>query len=105
MTPQTIATIVNQYIDTVKKSGISVQEVYLFGSAAKGGMHPGSDIDLCIISPLFGNDRQRERVDLMNLRSEASDIIEPHPYSPADFNNPFDPLSSEIKKTGIQVLI
>jgi len=105
MTPQTIQTIISQYIDTVKKSGISIQKVYLFGSAAKGLMHPGSDIDLCIISSSFGQDRQQERVSLMNLRDDSSDIVEPHPYSLDDFNNPFDPLSSEIKKTGIQVVI
>jgi len=105
MTPQAITNIIHQYINTVKKSGIDVKGAYLFGSAAKGSMHPGSDIDLCIISSSFGHDRQQERVSLMNLRDDASDIIEPHPYSPTDFNNPFDPLSSEIKKTGVQVPI
>jgi predicted nucleotidyltransferase len=105
MTPQAITSIIHQYLDTVRKSGITVQEAYLFGSAAKGSMHLGSDIDLCIISSSFGHDRQRERVRLMNLRNEASDIIEPHPYSPSDFDNPFDPLSAEIKKTGVQVTI
>lgn len=97
--------IINQYIAAVKKSGIPVQSVYLFGSAVKGTMHPGSDIDLCIISPSFGYDRQQERVKLMNIREKVSDIIEPHPYSPSDFNNLFDPLSSEIKKTGIRLVI
>lgn len=105
MTPKVLSDIVNQYIQAIKKSGIPVQDVYLFGSAARGTMHVGSDIDLCIISPIFGKDRLNERVHLMNMRGEISDMLEPHPYSPSDFNNPFDPLSSEIKKTGIRIVI
>ena len=105
MTPQTITTIINQYIETVKKSGIPVQEVYLFGSAARGTMHAGSDIDLCIISPVFGKNRFDERLRLMNMREGISDIVEPHPYSPSDFNDPYDPLSFEIKKTGVRLTV
>ena len=41
--------------------------VYIFGSQVKGRARYGSDIDLCIISPAFGQDRQKERIMLMNL--------------------------------------
>ncbi len=93
--------IVKKYLRKVQKAGIPVIQAYIFGSQVKGKTRYGSDIDLCIISPRFGKDRQKERVMLMNLTDETTDIIEPHPYSPADFQNPFDALSSEIKKTGI----
>lgn len=105
MTPKILTNIINLYIDAVKRSGIPVESVYLFGSAAKGTMRAGSDIDLCIISPVFGIDRQKERVRLMNIREEKSDVVEPHPYSPSDFENPYDSLSVEIKKTGILLQI
>lgn len=103
MTKKTIAAVIKQYVDTVKKNGIPVQDVYLFGSTAKGNTHKGSDIDICIVSPSFGKNRFDERLKLMNLRDGISDLIEPHPYSPADFNNPYDPLSAEIVKTGIHI--
>ena len=90
-------------MDAIKKNGIPVQDVYIFGSMAKGNMHEGSDIDICIVSPSFGKNRFDERLKLMNLRDGISDLIEPHPYSPTDFNNPYDPLSVEIVRNGIHI--
>jgi len=75
----------------------------VFGSIIKGKTHKDSDIDTCIISPVFGKDRQRERVLLMNLREGISDLIEPHPYSEKDFQNSYDSLSSQIKQTGLKI--
>ena len=103
MIDNTIKSIVNQYIISVKKQGIPVQGVYIFGSYAKGIANKYSDIDVCIISKKFGHDRQKERVLLMNIRSDHSDLIEPHPFSPSDFSNPFDPLAFQIKKQGILI--
>ena len=39
----------------------------------------------------------------MNIRGNKDDLIEPHPYSPADFTNPYDPLLYQIKKTGVKI--
>lgn len=100
---QKATSIVQKYLRIVKKAGIPVTQAYIFGSQIKGKARYGSDIDLCIISPRFGKDRQKERVMLMNLSDATTDIIEPHPYSLLDFNNSFDSLSAEIKKTGLMV--
>lgn len=95
--------IAQKYLQTVKNVGIPVSKAYIFGSQINGKMHLGSDIDICVISPAFGKDRQKERVQLMNLRDETTVLVEPHPYSPSDFQNHLDPLSLEVKKTGILV--
>ncbi len=87
-----------------KKQGIPVQGVYIFGSYAKGTANKYSDIDVCIISIKFGLDRQKERVLLMNIRNGDDDLIEPHPFSPKDFSNPFDPLAFQIKEQGLLVI-
>lgn len=91
------------YLERLRRQRIPVVKAYLFGSRAKGQASKWSDLDLCVISPIFGHDRPSERVKLMNLRQGISDLIEPHPYSPADFENKFDPLAREIKRTGIIV--
>ncbi len=96
-----LSSVVKKYLQNVKRAGIPITKVYIFGSQVKGNSRTGSDIDLCLISPRFGRDRQKERLRLMNLRDESTGMIEPHPYSPADFQNPFDFFSSEIKKTAI----
>ena len=98
---EAVIDIAKKYILNLKKAGIPIQAAYLFGSAAKGKMDKNSDIDICVISPIFGKDRLDERVKLMNLQDNISDLIEPHPYSISDFNNKFDALSNEIKKYGI----
>lgn len=103
MKKEQIEKIVLQYIDKIKKNGIPVSHVFIFGSTVKGNAHGGSDIDTCIISPLFGRNRQKERLLLMNLRDGISDLIEPHPYSEKDFRSPYDPLSYQIKQTGIKI--
>ena len=103
MISQAIKSIVFQYIKNVKKHGIPVEHAFIFGSYAKGKANKHSDIDVCIISKDFGKDRQKERVTLMNIRGNKDDLIEPHPYSPADFTNPYDPLLYQIKKTGVKI--
>ena len=47
---------IKEYVSLVKQAKIPVSKTYLFGSHAKGGATPDSDIDVCIISPKFGKD-------------------------------------------------
>lgn len=46
--------LINKYVDLLKKKGIKVSQVILFGSHAKGNAKPDSDIDIAVISPEFG---------------------------------------------------
>ena len=103
MSNNKIRKIAKAYIRKIEKNGIPVKEAYIFGSMIKEKNYYGSDIDICVISSFFGKDRQKERVRLMNLRQGISDLIEPHPYSVVDFQNPFDILANEIKETGMKL--
>ena len=44
--------IAKEFSDQVKKK-YPVDKIYLFGSYAKDGANEGSDIDLCVVSPIF----------------------------------------------------
>ncbi len=103
MTQDAVIQLVKRYVGHIRKAGIPVERAFLFGSHTKGTSHKWSDIDACIISSVFGKDRQAERLSLMELTDKETDRIEPHPYSPEDFSSKFDPLANEIRKTGIQV--
>lgn len=103
MSKQQIIQLVKRYIRKIESSGIPIEKAYIFGSSIKGNFHKGSDIDTLIISPTFGKDRQRERVLLMNLREGVSDLIEPHPFSPKDFESKHNPFVYEVKKTGLNI--
>lgn len=103
MKKQEIVQLIKDYIGKIEISGIPVEEAYVFGSSLKGGSRKGSDIDTCIVSSFFGKDRQKERVLLMNLREGISDLIEPHPLSPKDFESKYYPFVAEVKRTGLNI--
>lgn len=103
MTIDSIKKISNKYREHLIKSGVSIDTMYLFGSYATGKYNKDSDIDVCIVSEGFGVDRQSERINLMKLRENIDDRIEPHPLSKEDFSNDWDPFVREIKKYGIKV--
>jgi predicted nucleotidyltransferase len=79
-----------------------VQAAYVYGSQVKGTAVEWSDIDLAVVSPDFSADLFQERLALMRLAAQIDDRIEPHPFTPEDFNDT-DSLASEIRRTGVQV--
>lgn len=78
-------------------------KIYLFGSHAKESAKPWSDIDVAIVSKNLGKDYWAERQKLEKLIAKIDDDFELHLFKPEDFNNPYDPLVSEIKKYGLLV--
>jgi len=103
MNRKQIIQLVKSYIRKIETAGIPVKKAYIFGSSVKGNFQKESDIDTCIVSPRFGKDRQKERILLMNLRQEVSDLIEPHPFSLKDFESKYNPFVQEIKNNGLSV--
>ncbi len=98
-----ILNIAHSYIKAVKAAGIPVSSAYIFGSHAKGVATKQSDLDICIVSPSFGQDRVKERVLLMKLREGISDLIEPHPLSDIEMTSPFDLFSKQVRETGKRI--
>ena len=94
---------IKTYRDLLHQQGIKTEMIYVFGSQAIGKAKKWSDIDVGVISPNFSDDRQKERVKLMRLSQRINLAIEPHPFCPADFNNPYYPLAREVKKYGIKI--
>lgn len=89
----------------LKKAKIPVQSLILFGSQTKGKAKPYSDIDVCVVSPLFGKDTFKERVKISLLADKIDWRIEPHPYHPRDLAVEEDPFAWEIKRTGQRIKI
>lgn len=92
--------LLKQYRHTLVAHGIPVEDVILFGSYATGRAKPWSDVDVCIVSPMFGKNRYDEMVRLKKLAVAIEPMIEPHPYHPRELNNPYDPLAFEIRTHG-----
>ena len=95
--------IIDKYLRRLKRQKINVQQLFLFGSYAKGTAHENSDIDIAVISEDFKGDPIDDIVGLMRLRRGIDLRIEPHPFLPEDFEAS-NPEVAEIVGTGIRII-
>ena len=92
--------IAKRYVESISRK-FQIENVFLFGSYARGTNHPDSDIDLAIIFKSV-DDIIDMQIELMQMRSDDDLMIEPHPFSLSDFQTT-DPIVSEISKNGIEL--
>lgn len=100
---QNILDTVALYQKILQRAGIMTKQLIVFGSQATGKVKPWSDIDVCVVSDAFGEDRFSDRLKLMHLRDDKTLDIEPHPMSPEELQDHWDPFAHEIRKYGISV--
>lgn len=98
-----IIKLVQKYGKDITKRGIFWDQLIIFGSQAKGTRHKWSDIDVCIVSDQFSNNRFENRLLLAHNRSDNFYNIEPHPFRPEELQDKWDPLATEIRNHGIVV--
>lgn len=91
---------VEKYVREISKY-YNIQEVYLFGSYAKGTNNEDSDIDVAIIINSDSNIFDL-MVELMMLTQNIDLRIEPYPIKVKDFENG-NPFVQEVIDTGIKV--
>ena len=100
-TQENVNKIIDNFIDAIKGE-LSVEQVYLFGSYAKGTPGKYSDIDLAIVSKDFEGVRFFDRKRLLKYLVKTNTDVELHPFRSEDFtiDNPF---VEEIIKTGRRI--
>jgi predicted nucleotidyltransferase len=99
-----IRNIILRYVNVLTTRGIRVEKAVLYGSYASGNIHPGSDLDLAIVSPDFGKDRFEEGKKLLQIAWRVDPRIEPVPISSDSYeNDTWIPLIYEIREKGIEV--
>lgn len=82
---------------------LSIDAAYLYGSQVGGAAGPWSDIDIAIVSRDFSDNLFEERLALMRLAAQIDDRIEPHPFTPEQFDVNH-PLASEVRRTGVRLI-
>lgn len=95
--------LVKAYGLDIASKGINWDQLIVFGSHAKGMSHKWSDIDVCVVSDQFSDNRFDNRLLLMHNRSKKFLEIEPHPFLPIELNEKWDPLATEIRQFGIKI--
>lgn len=94
--------IIKRFVKILKKNGISIDRVILYGSYARNKMRPDSDIDVAIVSKDFGKDRVEEGMTLFKIAGEIDTRLEPVPISTNAYeNDTWVPLIYEIRENGI----
>lgn len=98
-----IRRIITDYTKELRKRRIAFDRILVFGSHAKGNANVTSDIDVCVVSPSFGNDYHAALIALMSASSDVDGNLDIVPYTPQDLVDKYDPLAAEIRASGIRV--
>ena len=102
--PETVITIVQQYIADVKKV-MPIDKTYLYGSYAKGTQRENSDVDICFFSQAF---ESRRTVDILTelfylkTKYDKDVLIEPNAFPVSELYND-NPFVKEIMRTGREI--
>lgn len=95
--------IAREYARALQEAGVFYDAVYLFGSQAKQDQREASDIDIAVVSPYLRKEYTEGRFLLWKIRRGIDLRIEPHGFTPEDWQDEYDPMVHEIKSTGLKV--
>ena len=90
------------FLEDLKKIGITIEALYLYGSRAKGTNSVDSDLDIAVISKDFSGDSIRDLKMIFPVLKKADETIEVTRFRPEDFRDEH-PLAWEIKQGGIRI--
>lgn len=106
MAKKAVLKIIKKFVGTLKKEGIHIDRVILYGSYVTGKPGLESDIDVAIISRDFGKDRIDEGMFLFRIAGSIDPRIEPVPISLESYEkDTWVPLIYEIREKGIELKI
>ena len=72
--------VVRRYLEQLRIAGIEIRCAILFGSRARGGHRPDSDIDVVVVSSRFDQATDRRDADLLwRVAARTDSRIEPIP--------------------------
>lgn len=102
---QAIISALRATLPKIESKGIPVQSMYLYGSYAHGRPKPYSDVDVAVISPVFGDNIIKDTVRLLEVFEQTELMVEPRAYSTEEYATaqPGTFLHEEIIKKGICV--
>ncbi|SDN88363.1 nucleotidyltransferase domain-containing protein [Desulfonauticus submarinus] len=100
--PNKIKNIIFEFINELEKNNIPIDEIFLFGSYAKGNYTPESDIDLLIVSPIFQGDIIEDKKKIRKYILKISSYLEIIPCSRKEFQKK-NPFIKEITKKGLKI--
>lgn len=101
--PKNIIRLTKSFRSLLEKNRIKVDSMIVFGSQAKGNTRPESDIDVCVVSPSFGQNDTEEMQMLFRKARRIDSRIEPYPMNPRNLQETNNPIVGEIVSWGVLV--
>lgn len=101
--PEKIISEVNEYRKILEADNLPIENIYVFGSYAKGTPGKWSDIDVAVISPKFKDAWDAITYLRNKIPYGKGWMIEPLGFSPVDFTDKYSSLINEIKTYGVKV--
>lgn len=93
------------YRKKLERLGYPVASIVLFGSYTQDRAHDWSDIDLVVVLSKFTQHHSfDEDVKVSVIAKKLSPLLEVHPVSPEEFDNPDAPWLLEAKRYGKQLI-
>lgn len=103
MNTQPASVIARRFGSALRKNGVPVQSIILFGSQAKGTAHEKSDIDVAVVCTPFAENRVEESARLYVISADIDDRLEPVCLHPQDLDSKYSTIVQEIRRHGIAV--
>lgn len=104
MAPKKIRGVIQKFREALHKSDFPKVRIFIFGSYARGEERPDSDIDICLVSNLFGPSREKYRKKAVLIAFEIDPRIQVVLALPSDIKkNSLSPLFSSIYKESVVV--
>lgn len=98
MVKKEIEEIIKKFILELKREGIEIIKVFLFGSYARGFEREDSDIDIAVVCKDFGKDAIEQNMKLWKIAVRIDTRIAPTSLSISEFKKEYIPIIPEIKK-------
>lgn len=86
------------FANLIRKNGMNVDAILLYGSVASGNTHEHSDIDIAIVCKPFAANRHEENMEFRRLRRSVDVRISPICLHPEDLENRYSTIAQEVKK-------
>ena len=105
VTDRTIISKVKQFGLELLEQGVQLQEIYLFGSYARGEQNEWSDVDIALVADSFTGVSFEDIKQFIDVTIKKPYVLfEYHTFNTQDFITG-DPFIDEIKRTGIPVSV
>lgn len=98
--------ILKDYIQLLRKEGITVKKAFLYGSFSKNTHSESSDIDLLLVSDEYNETDDQMAGKIWQLTRKINTKIEPYIISSRRFDKEdSSPLINLVKKEGIEIVL